>query len=105
MNGPRFSGRSRTIPKKSRRPAWDRLPRLWRRPRSRGAMASPPWQGEASQAIQMLQERLQVDFPELHITKRGDAMIVAGVFPLVDGERVVDRFLIELELPRTYPKG
>ena len=32
-------------------------------------------------------------------------MIVAGAFPLVDGLKVVDRFMIELVLPRTYPKG
>ena len=53
----------------------------------------------------MLQERLQVDFPELHLVERDETMIVAGTFPLVDGQKVVDRFMIELALPRTYPKG
>jgi len=53
----------------------------------------------------MLRERLWVDFPELYLVQRDETMIVAGIFPLVDGQRVVDRFVIELELPRTYPKG
>jgi hypothetical protein len=68
-------------------------------------MASRPWQRDDPEAVQVLRERLRVDFPELHLVERGHTMIVVGTFPLVDGQKVVDRFAIELELPRAYPKG
>lgn len=52
-----------------------------------------------------MRERLSTEYPELHLFERGDVVVVAGVFPLVDGQRVVDRYEIEIELPRTYPRG
>lgn len=46
-----------------------------------------------------------MDFPELSLVERGDTMVVAGTFPLVDDLKVIDRFMIEVELPRMYPRG
>jgi hypothetical protein len=64
-----------------------------------------PWQRENPEAFLLLRERLRVDFPELHPYERGEVVVVSGIFPLVNGSKVVDRYRIEIELPKTYPKG
>lgn len=41
----------------------------------------------------------------MHLVERGDLVVARGVFPLTDNGRVIDRYQIEVDLPRTYPKG
>lgn len=53
----------------------------------------------------MLTQRLQEEFPELHLNQRAGIVVVAGSFLLVDGQEVVDRYKVEIEVPKTYPKG
>ncbi len=53
----------------------------------------------------MLRRQLQDAYSDLHLRQRGDLMVAEGSFPLVDGGRVIDRYRIEIELPRTYPRG
>ncbi len=68
-------------------------------------MVSRPWQRDNPEAFRLLQERLRTDFPELHLVERGETAVVAGTFLLVDGQTVIDRYMIEIEPPKTYPKG
>ena len=53
----------------------------------------------------MLRRQLQDTYPDLHLRLRGNLMVAEGIFPLVDGGRVIDRYRIEVDLPPTYPRG
>lgn len=68
-------------------------------------MGNRPWQRARPELFRLLQERLRAEFPELYLIQRGEVVVVRGTFPLVDGGRVVDRYMIEIALPRTYPQG
>jgi hypothetical protein len=68
-------------------------------------VAGRPWQRENPEAFQLLTQRLQEEFPELHLNERAGIVVVAGIFLLVDGQEVVDRYMVEIEVPKTYPKG
>lgn len=68
-------------------------------------MGNRPWQRSHSELLRLLQERLGVEFPELYLVERGEVVVVRGTYPLVDGGKVIDRYTIEIALPRTYPRG
>ena len=48
---------------------------------------------------------VETTYPNLHFFTKGDTVCLSGSFPLVDGARVIDRFSIEIELPRNCPDG
>jgi hypothetical protein len=68
-------------------------------------MGSKPWHHEDPEVFRLMRERLRVEYPELHLSERGDRVFVSGVFPLEDDQRMVERYEIEIRLPRTHPRG
>lgn len=68
-------------------------------------MSPRPWHRDTPALLDDLRERLRDAYPELHLVERDDLVVVRGVFPLTDKGMVIDRYQIEVELPRTYPKG
>jgi hypothetical protein len=53
--------------------------------------------------LQQLEAGLGRKYPTLHIVVEEDVVFVRGSFPVVDDGRVLDRYQVELELPRDYP--
>lgn len=68
-------------------------------------MGGKLWQRVEPDVLESLRQRLQVAYPEIHLLERGDVVVARGTFPLIDGGRVIDRYMIEVELPHTYPMG
>jgi hypothetical protein len=43
-------------------------------------------------------------YPNLHFSIRDHTAFLSGSFLLMEGERIIDRFLIEIEFPSDYPR-
>lgn len=50
--------------------------------------------------MQQLASTLSDLFPDLFVETRGECVVVLGYFPIAHGKRVLDRFHIEVELPK-----
>jgi hypothetical protein len=52
-------------------------------------------------------ERAEVEayFPDLHFVVENDLVYVRGSFPLIFEGKVLDRYSVELQLPRNHPSG
>src|SRR5207247_916790 len=74
--------------------AWGESPPQLRRVRSRGAVGNRLWQREKPEAFRLLGERLREKYPELRLVERAELVVAAGIFPLVDGPKVIDRYMI-----------
>ena len=62
-----------------------------------------PWH-EANPAFYAKEkEQVEAANPNLHFSTRNGKVFLSGSFPLKDGERVVDRYFIEIEFPFNYP--
>ncbi|HEV7746133.1 MAG TPA: hypothetical protein VGO56_14130 [Pyrinomonadaceae bacterium] len=48
-------------------------------------------------------QEVQSEYPTLHFYRERDRLFVRGSLPLVHDDRVLDRFSIEIELPRNRP--
>jgi hypothetical protein len=64
-----------------------------------------PWYQADPNFFTTLQREINLAYPQLHFRLRHGSMFLSGSFPLVDGDREVDRYLIEVEFPSHYPKG
>jgi hypothetical protein len=52
-----------------------------------------------------LKREVEDKYPDLKFSLRDGAPLITGYFPLFEGERVYDRYLIEIELPKESPRG
>ncbi len=68
-------------------------------------MDGRPWHRAQPERLEELRKRLADTFPELHVVERDETIVIKGVYPLIDGGKVVDRYRIEIDLPKAYPKG
>lgn len=68
-------------------------------------MVRKPWYRVNPTLFQSLQRELKQPFPQLHFSVRNDTVFLSGSFPLTDGDKVVDSFLIEVEFPFKFPEG
>ena len=64
-----------------------------------------PWYKAGPKFFDELQREISLVYPQLHFWLRRGAMFLSGSYPLVDGDREVDRYLIEIEFPPHYPNG
>jgi hypothetical protein len=67
------------------------------------AAKSLPWHRREPEAFRRLAHDVDVEFPGLYFEDRGGTLIVAGEFLVSEGGRVLDRYQIEVEVPRDGP--
>lgn len=66
-------------------------------------MTDKPWHRANPEAFAELQERIGWEYPGLHFHERGDQVILAGTYPITDGDRVLDHYQIEVAIPYAGP--
>jgi hypothetical protein len=64
-----------------------------------------PWHKRNPEAVAQIEDLISHEFPELHFVERGDQLVLAGVYPLVEGGRVIDRYHIEVDVPKGGPQS
>jgi hypothetical protein len=64
----------------------------------------PPWFIANLALYAQIQEQVAAAYPNLHFSIRGHTVFLSGSFPLTEGRRIIDRFLIEIEFPSDYPR-
>jgi hypothetical protein len=62
-----------------------------------------PWYEIHPQFLAQLTAELRAAYPDLHIYQEGCRILVRGSFPIAHDGTVLDRYLIEVELPDDYP--
>jgi hypothetical protein len=62
-----------------------------------------PWHQTNREAFANLQERVGWDYPNLHFHERDGHLILTGTFPIADGDRVLDRYQVEVAIPDSGP--
>jgi len=68
-------------------------------------MAKKLWYKEKQDLFLALQQEVKETYPYLHFSLRNDTVILSGHYQLIDGNNIVDTFLIEVVFPHRYPKG
>jgi hypothetical protein len=63
-----------------------------------------PWHILDPSLLQKEKASIRAQFPNLHFIVEDEKVFLRGTFPLLDGQTVVDRFAIEVEFPRRYPR-
>lgn len=64
-----------------------------------------PWYGREGALLDLIKQEVQAEYPMLHFFRQGDRLFLRGSFPIVHVDRVLDRFNIEVELPRNRADG
>ena len=64
-----------------------------------------PWFRERPEALAALRADLGARYPQLHAFEIDDRVVVRGTVALVDGDREVDRYELEIGLPDDYTKS
>jgi hypothetical protein len=59
-----------------------------------------PWYDRDPTLFEIQKREVQSQYPNLHFYREHDLIFVRGSFPLIAAGRVLDRFSIEIELPR-----
>lgn len=62
-----------------------------------------PWYDRDPTLLDRQKQEVQSEYPTLHFYREHDRLFVRGSFPLLHDGRVLDRFSIEIELPRNRP--
>lgn len=68
-------------------------------------MASKPWYETEPELYRKLQADIADNFPELRFVKRGDNVVVTGYYPLYEGSKVYDRYLVDIEISKQSPQA
>lgn len=68
-------------------------------------MAKKLWYKEKQDFFLALQHEVKEEYPYLHFSVRNDTVFLNGRYQLIDGDNIVDTFLIEIIFPHRYPKG
>lgn len=68
-------------------------------------MANKSWYESDPELFANLRRDVEEIFPELKFVIRDRAAFVIGYYPLFEGERVCDRYLVEIELSKKSPTG
>ena len=66
---------------------------------------SQPWHRANPALFEKEKAEVEAAYPNLHCHIASEVVFVRGTFPIVFNEGVLDRYLIEIELPREYPKS
>jgi hypothetical protein len=68
-------------------------------------VANKSWFERDTELFANLRRDVEEVFPELKLVIRDRLAFVTGYYPLFEGERVYDRYLVEIELSKESPKG
>ena len=68
-------------------------------------MARKPWYVINQSIYEAVRREVEDFYPHLKFFERGADVFVSGWYPLFEGDRVYDQYLIEVELPKDSPKG
>lgn len=68
-------------------------------------MAKKLWYKEKQDFFLALQQEVKTTYPYLKFSVRNDTVILSGRYQLIDGNNIVDTFLVEVMFPNRYPKG
>lgn len=63
------------------------------------------WHQREPQEFERQKREVQMAYPHLHFYPEGDDVFIRGSFPLEHDGKVLDRYSIEIELPRNYPEA
>lgn len=66
-------------------------------------MSGVPWHRREPEAYRQLVRAVEDQFPDLYFEERDDQLFLVGEFQVSDGDVVLDRYEIEVELPRAGP--
>jgi hypothetical protein len=68
-------------------------------------VTSKPWYETDSELYASLRREVEEAYPELKFGIRDGAVFVTGYYPLFEGERVYDRYSVEIELSKESVRG
>jgi SEC-C motif len=63
----------------------------------------PPWHLRAPDEFEEQKRQVQVEYPNLHFFPGTNGVVIRGSFPLIYEGKVLDRYLVEIELTESYP--
>lgn len=63
------------------------------------------WHRANPEAFAQLEEQIAREFPDLRFSEHDNNLVLAGVYPLLDNGRVVDRYHIEVVVPPGGPQS
>jgi hypothetical protein len=66
---------------------------------------SRPWHKADPGLLEKMKADVQAVYPNLHFHPGGDRVVVRGTFPIVHEGELLDRYLVEIELPSDYPNA
>ena len=66
-------------------------------------MRGVPWHRRETVAYRALVRAIEDEFPGLYFEERGDQLVLAGEFQVVEDGKVLDRYEIEIDVPRGGP--
>ena len=62
-----------------------------------------PWHEANPAFYDEVMQQVEAAYPDLHFVVHNNVVFLSGSFPLKDGERIVDRYSIEVAFPPNYP--
>jgi len=62
-----------------------------------------PWYKADPGLLEKMKAEVQATYPNLHFYPTADRVVVRGTFPIVHEGEILDRYLVEIELPHDYP--
>jgi len=68
-------------------------------------VGSKPWYEADTELYGKVKREVEEAFPELRFINRGRDIVVTGYYPIYEGERVLDRYLVEVEPSKESPRG
>lgn len=67
-------------------------------------MSPPAWWRTNPEALADIKAALSGPYATLRLDEEPEALFVRGVFPVLDGEDVLDTYQVEISFPDTYPE-
>jgi len=64
-----------------------------------------PWYRKDHALFEEIRRQVEETYPDLKFNERDQSLVLSGYYPLFEGDRVYDRYLIELVVPPESPLG
>jgi hypothetical protein len=64
-----------------------------------------PWHKATPELLEQEKTEIHAAYPDLHVYEENDYILIRGSFPLLHDGVMLDRYLIEIELPQDYPES
>jgi len=63
-----------------------------------------PWYLESPETYAQMRAEIEAIYPDLKFSVVDDLIILQGNFPIIEGKVVLDRFNIEIKIPKNFPE-